>query len=289
MLEPAHIVGISKTGYVLATPRCLDWRHALPGTGTSNDPSDSDSLDPCRRPAGRRRGDRRALGSQLLASSSSTAPSSRRPHHPSAFLSASAVTCRDARGEADGAVPDRTTVFDDEVPGIAKLDPLSSVPCAGRYGCRGRRGRVRRRQRLAFTGVPGTPTRRGDLEVRLGRASCPLGGHPRHVCARVGGRGRHRARRCRSVAVRAWRRVRAVPDLRQRALALRTSPRSHRSRLPADVRRPYARPEDAAVTMRHERRRKRGDGAGWDVGPSARRRGWVSALGVTTPCSLRGR
>jgi zinc D-Ala-D-Ala carboxypeptidase len=29
---------------------------------------------------------------------------------------------RDALGEADGAVPDGTTVFDDEVPGVAKLD-----------------------------------------------------------------------------------------------------------------------------------------------------------------------
>ncbi len=28
-----------------------------------------------------------------------------------------------ALGEADGAVPDGTTVFDDEVPGVAKLDP----------------------------------------------------------------------------------------------------------------------------------------------------------------------
>ena len=30
---------------------------------------------------------------------------------------------RDALGEADGAVPDGTTVFDDQVPGVAKLDP----------------------------------------------------------------------------------------------------------------------------------------------------------------------
>src|SRR4051794_18263117 len=28
-----------------------------------------------------------------------------------------------APGEADGAVPDGTTVFDDEIPGVAKLDP----------------------------------------------------------------------------------------------------------------------------------------------------------------------
>ena len=30
---------------------------------------------------------------------------------------------RHALGEADGAVPDGTTVFDDQVPGVAKLDP----------------------------------------------------------------------------------------------------------------------------------------------------------------------
>jgi D-alanyl-D-alanine carboxypeptidase len=30
---------------------------------------------------------------------------------------------RGARGEADGAVPAGTTVFDDEIPGVAKLDP----------------------------------------------------------------------------------------------------------------------------------------------------------------------
>ena len=30
---------------------------------------------------------------------------------------------RGARGEADGAVPDGATVFDDEIPGVANLDP----------------------------------------------------------------------------------------------------------------------------------------------------------------------
>ena len=44
--------------------------------------------------------------------------------------------------------------------------------------------------------------------------------------------------------------VRAVPDLRQRTVALRTAPRSRRSRLPADVRRPDARPKDAPVKRR---------------------------------------
>src|SRR5919201_319173 len=66
--ELARFVGISKTPYVLATPRFLEWRHDLPRTSTNNDasashtindPSDSDSQDPSRRPARRHRGDRR--------------------------------------------------------------------------------------------------------------------------------------------------------------------------------------------------------------------------------------
>jgi len=69
-----------------------------------------------------------ALGHQLPESSPSPASSS------SSSTAASPIDIRrsehrDARrghrgalGEADGAVPDGTTVFDDEVPGIAKLD-----------------------------------------------------------------------------------------------------------------------------------------------------------------------
>jgi hypothetical protein len=75
-----------------------------------------------------------------------------------------------------------------------------------------------------------------------------MGGYPRDVASRVGGRGRHRAARRHGVAVRARRRVWAMPDLQQRTLALRTAPRSHRLRLPSHVRRPYARSKDAAVT-----------------------------------------
>ncbi|MBO3751882.1 M15 family metallopeptidase [Streptosporangiaceae bacterium NEAU-GS5] len=59
-----------------------------------------------------------SLGFQLLASSSSTAASpidlprseQRSEQHG-------------ALGEADGAVPDGVTVFDDEIPGVANLDP----------------------------------------------------------------------------------------------------------------------------------------------------------------------
>jgi zinc D-Ala-D-Ala carboxypeptidase len=54
-----------------------------------------------------------APGSQLLASSSTTAAS------PEVLRSGQ----RSALGEADGVVPDGTTVFDGEVPAVAKLDP----------------------------------------------------------------------------------------------------------------------------------------------------------------------
>jgi len=59
------------------------------------------------------------LGSQLTASSSSTATSPidvlRGEHHGLRSVP------RGALGEADGAVPDGATVFDDEIPGVARL------------------------------------------------------------------------------------------------------------------------------------------------------------------------
>jgi hypothetical protein len=54
-----------------------------------------------------------ALGSQLLATSSSTAAST---------IALLRGEQRGALGAADGAVPDGTTVFDDEIPGVANLD-----------------------------------------------------------------------------------------------------------------------------------------------------------------------
>jgi hypothetical protein len=61
-----------------------------------------------------------ALGYQLPASSSSRAPSPVEvipSEHPGAPGEHRVALC-----EADGAVPDGTTVFDDEIPGVAKLD-----------------------------------------------------------------------------------------------------------------------------------------------------------------------
>jgi D-alanyl-D-alanine carboxypeptidase len=86
-----------------------------------------------------------ALGSQLLASSSSTATSPidvprsehrglRSEHRgppgergalgePGALGQRGALGEPGALGQADGAVPDGTTVFDDEIPGVANVDP----------------------------------------------------------------------------------------------------------------------------------------------------------------------
>jgi D-alanyl-D-alanine carboxypeptidase len=66
-----------------------------------------------------------ALGSKSLVSSSLTLPSPSTASSPPAGespLHRSRSEQRYALGEADGAVLDGTTVFDDEVPGVAKLD-----------------------------------------------------------------------------------------------------------------------------------------------------------------------
>jgi D-alanyl-D-alanine carboxypeptidase len=66
-----------------------------------------------------------AIGHQLPASSSSTdAPpiDVLRSKHPRA-LGEARSDHRGALGQAGGAIPDGTTVFEDGVPGVAKLDP----------------------------------------------------------------------------------------------------------------------------------------------------------------------
>jgi zinc D-Ala-D-Ala carboxypeptidase len=62
-----------------------------------------------------------ALGHQLLGSSPSPASSSSTPASPPIHVLRSEQ--RGALGEADGALPDGTTVFDDGIPGVANLDP----------------------------------------------------------------------------------------------------------------------------------------------------------------------
>jgi D-alanyl-D-alanine carboxypeptidase len=68
-----------------------------------------------------------ALGSKSLVSSSLTVPSPSTTSSPSSSAASPADRSRNAPrgalGEAGGAVPDGTSVFDDEVPGVANLDP----------------------------------------------------------------------------------------------------------------------------------------------------------------------
>lgn len=65
------------------------------------------------------------VGLQSRGSSSSTVyspPTASSPSMAPPPIDASRSGHRGALGEADGSVPDETTVFDDEVPGVAKLD-----------------------------------------------------------------------------------------------------------------------------------------------------------------------
>jgi len=64
-----------------------------------------------------------ALASTSLVSSSVTVPSPFAASSPATPVDRSGDERRGALGEADGSIPDGTTVFDDEVPGVANLDP----------------------------------------------------------------------------------------------------------------------------------------------------------------------
>ena len=64
-----------------------------------------------------------ALGSQLLASSSSFSTAASPIDVLRSEHRGLRSEHRGALGEADGAVPDGATVFDDEIPGVANLDP----------------------------------------------------------------------------------------------------------------------------------------------------------------------
>ena len=134
-----------------------------------------------------------------------------------------------ALGETDGAVPEGVRVFDDDIPAVANLDPglrralRQAAMDAAKDGIEivvnsGWRSREYQKQLL----------RDAVAKYRLRKGSRPMGSHSRHVFSCVGGRGRHRALPRHGVAVQTRRRVRAMPDLQERALALRTAPRSHR-------------------------------------------------------------
>jgi len=64
-----------------------------------------------------------AVGPKSLVSSALTVPTASSPSSAAPPVDRSRNEQRHALGEAVGSVPDGTTVFDDGVPGVAKLDP----------------------------------------------------------------------------------------------------------------------------------------------------------------------
>jgi hypothetical protein len=198
-----------------------------------------------------------ALGHQLLASSSSTAASPThvlRSQHRDALgepPGAPALPGENlgALGEADGAVPDGTTVFNEAVPGVANLDPdllgalrQAATDAAGDgveflvdSGWRSpayqeqllqeavsKYGSVEEAARWVATPTTSAHVSGDAVDIGAADATAWLSGHGAEY---------------------------GLSDLRQRTLALRTAPRSDRSRLPARVRGPHRRPEDAAMKM----------------------------------------
>jgi D-alanyl-D-alanine carboxypeptidase len=202
-----------------------------------------------------------ALGHQLLGSAPSPASSS------SSSRAASSIDVRrsehsglrrghhGALGEADGAVPDGTTVFADEVPGVANLG--SGLLGALRQAATDAAG-----DGVEF--VVDSGWRSPEYQEQLLREAVSKYGSEQEAARWVAtpDTSAHVSGDAVDIgpsAAAAWlsrarRRVRAVPDLRQRAVALRTAPGRHRSWLPVHVRRPYAGSKDAAVTSKRPQR-----------------------------------
>ena len=239
--EPAHIAGVSKSAYAPATPRCLDWRRDL---SRPRDPDPQSSASPACSPSSR---------------SPSPRPSRRSPaHREPVVVHVRAVAPPPIRESHAHAAP-RPRWARPTVPSPTARPSSTTSPGRrqARPACSGalRRAATRRRRRRRFAvnsgwrspRLPAAAARRGGREVRLARRKPPAGSprptRPRTCPATRSTSGPPMPR----LAVRARRRVRAVPDLRQRAVALRAAPRGRRRRLPAHVRRPHPRSEDAAV------------------------------------------
>jgi D-alanyl-D-alanine carboxypeptidase (penicillin-binding protein 5/6) len=107
MLEPAHIAGISKIAYVLATPRCLDWRRDLQRASTSSSP-------PCPIDRPRRPLCQYGMSQTLQRHHGRTTPYSRRRALLVAVLALLAVTAFAAPGHLLDNDADRSSLPDDK-------------------------------------------------------------------------------------------------------------------------------------------------------------------------------
>ena len=125
MLRAAHIVGVSRTAYGPATPRCVDWRHDC--TRHHHDQG----------PAGFVRAALSASSlvaaiAMMLGRSSDSRHPHPRPRSASApsgepRVRADAPLADGVVTEADGVLPDGVTVFDEQYPGRRQPRPRSAA------------------------------------------------------------------------------------------------------------------------------------------------------------------
>jgi len=143
--------------------------------------------------------------------------------------------------EDDGVLPDGVTLFDDQYPGVANLDP--DLLQALREAATDARDEASSSSSTAAGAPPSTRissfVRRSQSTDR--KRKLPDGSPPWTSPLTCLGTRSTSGLRCHRVAVGAWRRVWAVPDLQQRVLALRSAPPGGRSWLPSDVCRLHAR------------------------------------------------
>ena len=213
----------------------------------------------CRRARLRGRGDPAAdgFGSRRFRPSSSAQPSaSARPtssSSPGASLTAVLPTQRHALGEADGGSPTTRRSLMTASRASPGSTPRSSRPSAAP---RLPPPRTASSSTSTAAGVP--PRTRNSSSARRRRSTArnggrPMGRHAGHVRPRVGRRGRYRARRGYGLAFPTRLKVRALPDLPERTVALRAATEGDRARLPVHVRRRGPRSTDAALTEELER------------------------------------
>ncbi len=196
-----------------------------------------------------------------------------RPHRRGRLAAGPAI------GRADGVVPDGATVFDDAVPGVARLDPALPRLCAP----------PRRMPR--HTASPSTSTADGvPPRTRTGCSARPFATYGSEEAA-----ARWVATAATSPHVSGTPSTSAAPrrppgcqptgPATDSARSTATNPGTTsyvpggRARLPADVRRPHARPEDAAVTRAGlSSTGRRGQGFPDEDGPAAVVEAAVAAL-----------
>ena len=240
MLGPAHIVGVSKTAYVLATPRCLHWRRDLQRNQherRSTGPGSAGSVSPACSSSSRRSPRPSATRSPAIL-----VLDPRRPHHPST-APAARTPVRSARPTVPSPTARRSSTRSRASPTSIRI---CSVPCARPRPMPRTTASSPRRQRLAFPGAPGAAPPRGDLKYGSEAEAARWVATPdtsAHVSGDAVDIGPSEPRRgCPSTAPRT-----GSAGSTATSRGTTNCARTPATRLPRHVRRPDARPKDAAV------------------------------------------